>query len=65
MNIAEQEIRQKICEDVTQLQVDLQTALQSIFEQAGHRIQPEKQQEVQQKFAGTQQLLEHFKSRYV
>ncbi|HEY9642169.1 MAG TPA: hypothetical protein V6C57_16905 [Coleofasciculaceae cyanobacterium] len=64
MNIAEQEVKQKIWDDVTQLQADLQAALYRILEQAGSRIQPEKQEEVQQKVEGTRQLLEHFKSRY-
>lgn len=63
VNITE-EIKQKICNDITQLQVDLQAALQRVLEQAGSKIELEKQEEVQQKFADTQQLLERFKGRY-
>jgi hypothetical protein len=64
LNGTEQDIRQKICDDLTQLQSGLQAALQKIFEQAGNRIEPAKQEEVQQKVEGTKQLLENFKSRY-
>ncbi|NJR66054.1 MAG: hypothetical protein HC772_13205 [Leptolyngbyaceae cyanobacterium CRU_2_3] len=51
--------------DVTQLQSGLETALQRIFEQAGSKIELQKQQEVQQKVEGTKQLLERFKTQYV
>ncbi|MBD3884714.1 hypothetical protein IFO70_23535 [Phormidium tenue FACHB-886] len=63
MNITE-DIKQKIYNDITQLQVDLESALQRVFEQAGSKIELEKQEEVQQKIAATKQLLERFKGRY-
>ena len=65
MSISELDMRQKICDDVTQLQSDLEGALQRIFEQAGSKIEPERQEEVQKKVEGTKQLLERFKSRYI
>jgi len=65
MSIFQPDMRQKICDDVTQLQSDLEGALQRIFEQAGSKIEPERQEEVQKKVEATKQLLERFKSRYI
>lgn len=64
MNATELEINQKICDDMTQLQIDLEQALKNIFEQAGSKIKPEKQQEVQKGIENTKLILENFKSRY-
>lgn len=63
MNIIEHH-QPTIFEQMIQLQADLEGILQKIFEQAGSKIQPEKQAEVQQQLAGTQRLLERFKDRY-
>lgn len=65
MNTLQQEVNQKICNEMTQLQADLEGALKKIFEQAGSKIKPEKQEEVTKAIEGTNQLLERFKSRYV
>jgi hypothetical protein len=65
MSLTPEEIKQKICDDVAQLQADLDGTLQRILDQAGGKIEPEKQEEVQRKIEGTKQLLERFKSRYV
>ena len=64
MNTTHQETQQKIYDSMFQLQADLETALKRIFEQAGNRIQPEKQEEVQQKIAQTKQVIERFKGKY-
>lgn len=64
MSLIQQDVNQKICDEVTQLQTDLERALKYVFEQAGSKIKPEKQEEVQQNMEGTKQLLERFKSRY-
>ncbi|KAF3889325.1 MULTISPECIES: hypothetical protein [Nostocales] len=64
MEISEQELSQKICDDVTQIEVDLETALKEILEQAGSKIKPEKQEEIKKEMEGTKQVLERFKSRY-
>lgn len=64
MNTKEQELNQKICDDMTQIQADLERALKMLFERTGNKIKPEKQEEVQKEIEGTKQLLERFKSRY-
>ncbi len=63
MSLTQQEIKQKICDDVTQIQADLDGTLQRILKQAGSKIEPEKQEEVQKKVEDTKQLLEYFKRR--
>lgn len=64
MNTVEQPINQRICDDMTQLQTYLEEALRKIFEQAGSKINVEKQEAVKQEVEKTKQLLERFKSRY-
>ncbi|MBD2776509.1 hypothetical protein [Iningainema tapete] len=64
MNATELEINQKICDDMTQIQIALEQALKNIFEQAGSKIKPEKQEEVKKGIENTKLILEHFKSRY-
>ncbi|PPS39614.1 hypothetical protein [Chroococcidiopsis sp. TS-821] len=59
-----QEINQRILDTMTQLQTDLDKALQKIFEQAGSKIQLEKQEEFQREVENTKLLLKRFKSRY-
>lgn len=65
MNVSQQDIKQRIYSEVTQLQIGLEEALNIIFEQAGSRINVEKQAEVQKGIEGTQQRLETFKQKYV
>jgi hypothetical protein len=64
MNTTQQDVNQKICDVMTQLQVDLEGALRQVFEQAGSKIKPEQQVAVQQEIESTKQLLERFKNRY-
>ena len=64
MNSTDQETQQKIYDSMFQLQADIETALKRIFEQAGSKIQPEKQEEVQQKLVGTKQVIERCRSKY-
>jgi ElaB/YqjD/DUF883 family membrane-anchored ribosome-binding protein len=65
METTQQETHQRICNDIVQLQVDLDGILNRIVEQAGSRINPERQAAVQQGVEDTKQLLERFKHRYV
>lgn len=56
---------QKICDDVTQLQIELDTTLQKFLEQAGHKIQINQQEALKQSVESTKQRLERLKSYYV
>lgn len=64
MSADEQETNHRIRDEMTQIQIDLERALKNIIEQAGSKIQPEKQDEFKKKLEGIKQILEHFKSRY-
>jgi ElaB/YqjD/DUF883 family membrane-anchored ribosome-binding protein len=64
MNTTEQEINQKIRDEMTQIQADLERAFSMLFQQAGNKIKPEKQEKVQKEIESTKQLLERFKSKY-
>ncbi|MEH2000638.1 MAG: hypothetical protein V7L00_18155 [Nostoc sp.] len=64
MSANEQENNHRIRDEMTQIQIDLERALKNILEQAGSKIQLEKQEEFKKGIEGTQQILEHFKSRY-
>ncbi|MEH2363296.1 hypothetical protein [Nostoc sp.] len=64
MSTKEQEINHRIHDEMTQIQIDLERAFKNILEQAGSKIQPEKQEEFKKEIEGTKQILEHFKSRY-
>ncbi|MBR8838025.1 MAG: hypothetical protein DSM106950_29495 [Stigonema ocellatum SAG 48.90 = DSM 106950] len=65
MSNTEHKINEKIYDHMTQLQVDLERALKNILEQAGSKINLERQQEVKQQIEDTKQLIERMKSRYV
>ncbi len=64
MSANEQENNHRIHDEMTQIQIDLERALKNILEQAGSKIQPEKQEEFKKEIEGTKQILERFKSRY-
>ena len=64
MNAIESEINRKICDGIIEIESDLEETLRQIFEQAGGKIEPEKQAEVEQKTARTKQLLERLRSKY-
>lgn len=64
MGNTRQEDNQKIFDDMTQIQTELEAVLNKILEQAGTRIQPTQQEEVRKRIEGTNQLLELFKHRY-
>lgn len=64
MSTIQQTLNQKICDDMTQLQADLEGALKKIFEQAGSQINPDRREEVTKAIEGTKQMLERFKTRY-
>jgi hypothetical protein len=64
MNIFHEEINQRICDDIIQLQLDLDGILKQIFDQAGNKIKPEQQAEVEQNIAGIRNLLECLKNSY-
>lgn len=64
MDTTEQEVNQKICDTITQLQIDVESTLEKIFAQAGS-IQLEEQEEVKKEMEDTKQLLESLKSSYV
>ncbi|MUL37181.1 hypothetical protein [Gloeocapsopsis dulcis] len=64
MNTNPQEVNQKIRDNMTQLQIDLEKTFKKIFEQAGSKIKPEKQDEIQKAIDSTKLLLERFKCRY-
>ena len=55
---------QILCNNMTQIQEDLEVLLNHIFEQAGSKIQPEKQAEYNRAIEGTKQVFERFKSKY-
>jgi regulation of enolase protein 1 (concanavalin A-like superfamily) len=57
-------MHQQICNDVTQLQLQLDVLLQSLFDQAGSRIQVDRQTELRQSIEITKQQLENLKGRY-
>lgn len=65
MNITDKGIYQKIRDDITQLEVDLDGAIKKILEKAGCQIEPEKQTEAIEQIEATKQLLESFKRKYV
>lgn len=56
--------KQKICDDITQLESALDSALQRLFERAGDRIKPDDRAKIQQEMANTKQLLERLRTRY-
>ncbi len=64
MTILQREINRRICNDIIQLQLDLDGTLKQIFDQAGNKIKPEQQVEVEQNIAGTRNLLEDLKNSY-
>lgn len=65
MSSIQQEVNQRICDGITQIQADLEVTLAHVFEQAGSKLQLEGRQEFHQQIEQTKQLLEHLKSRYV
>lgn len=65
MSPTKQKINQKIFDEMTQIQIDLEKALKNIFEQAGSKIKPEKQEAVKREVEDTKQLIERFKSTYL
>ncbi len=65
MNAVDTESHQKICDAIIELEFDLEETLKRIFLQAGSKIEPERQAEVELKVAGTKQLLERLRSKYI
>jgi hypothetical protein len=63
MTTTEQDLQQKICDDVTQLQADLGIAVRTIFQLANGKIGLERQAEIQQQLQNTEQTLERFKTK--
>ena len=55
---------QSICNNMAQIQEDLEVLLNHIFEQAGSNIQAEKQAEYNKAIEGTKQIFERFKGKY-
>jgi ElaB/YqjD/DUF883 family membrane-anchored ribosome-binding protein len=64
MNTTKKGVNQNICENMTQIQEDLEVLLNEFFEQVGSNIQAEKQAEYTQALQNTKQVIERFKSRY-
>jgi hypothetical protein len=64
MNTTKKGVNQNICENMTQIQEDLEVLLNKFFEQVGSNIQAEKQAEYTQALQNTKQVIERFKSRY-
>jgi ElaB/YqjD/DUF883 family membrane-anchored ribosome-binding protein len=64
MIVNEQENNHSIHDEMTQIQIDLERALKNILEQAGSKIQPEKQEKFKKDIEGTKQIIERFKSKY-
>ncbi|HEY9622372.1 MAG TPA: hypothetical protein V6C78_18585 [Crinalium sp.] len=65
MIVTEKITSQYIHDEMTRLYADVENVLKKIFEQAGNKIQPETQEDVQQKIVGTKQAIDRFKSKYV
>ncbi len=55
---------QRISEEIAQIQVDLEGVLKLFFEQAGSKLQPEQQGEMEQSVEGTKQMLERLRVKY-
>ncbi|MGA7934682.1 MAG: hypothetical protein WCA35_14145 [Kovacikia sp.] len=64
MSILSSNDKQKICDDIIQLESALDHTLQQIFECAGDRIKPDDQTRIHQEMATTKQLLERLRTRY-
>ncbi|MEH2052437.1 hypothetical protein [Nostoc sp.] len=64
MSANEQENNHRIHDEMTQIQIDLERALKNILEQAGSKIQAEKQEKFKKDIEGTKQIIERFKSKY-
>ena len=65
MDTTKHEVNQKICDTITQLQIDVESTLEKIFAQAGSKLQLHGQEEVKKGIEDTKQLLESLKSSYV
>lgn len=58
-------IHQNICDNVAQLQIELDVTLQKLLEQAASKIQNDQQEELKQSIENTKQRLEKLKGQYV
>ena len=64
MNNNRQEIKQNICKKMTNLQADIESALNQIIEQSGSQINYQQRQEYNQAIAKTKQVIERFQVQY-
>lgn len=64
MGINQQENNQKILDEITHLQAELEAALKHVLEQAGSKLKLEGREEFHKKIQDTKQLLENLKSKY-
>ncbi len=64
MSIPQQGKNQKILDEITQLQAELEAALKHVLKQAGSRLKLEGREEFNKKIQDTKQLLENLKSKY-
>jgi hypothetical protein len=62
MDNTEQEIQQKICDDVTQIQAEMGITVRRILQQAGGKIGLQQQAAIQREVECTKRSLERFKS---
>ncbi len=64
MDIVQPEANQKILDEITYLQADIEAALKYVLEQSSSKFKPEGREAFHQNIEDTKQLLEHLKSRY-
>lgn len=64
MSISQQENNQKILDEITHVQAELEAALKHVLEQAGSKLKLEGREEFNKKIQDTKQLLENLKSKY-
>jgi regulation of enolase protein 1 (concanavalin A-like superfamily) len=58
-------IHQRIYNNITHLQLELDAAFQKLLDQAGNRIQIDRQTELRQGMESTQQRLDKLKGQYI
>ncbi|MBR8838558.1 MAG: hypothetical protein DSM106950_32290 [Stigonema ocellatum SAG 48.90 = DSM 106950] len=64
MNTTKKGVNQNICENISQIQEDLEVLLKKVFEKIGSNIQAEKQAEYTQALENTKQVIEKFKKTH-
>ncbi|AFY56410.1 hypothetical protein Riv7116_3970 [Rivularia sp. PCC 7116] len=64
MNITNNCVNQNVCENMTQIQEDLEVLMNKLLEKVGNKLQVEKQAEYTQALEDTKLVIAKFKSKY-